>query len=99
MRCGSLPRYSQFMNSLRLQVACAFVLLASTALAQPAYPPGSRIGLEPPPGMTMSRTFHGFEDRARGAAIVLTELSSQSFDRVAQEFEPEAMKAGGMEEI
>jgi len=87
------------MNSLSLPLACAFALLAAAAFAEPVYPPGSRIGLEPPPGMIVSRTFQGFEDRARRAAIVLTELSSQSFDRVAQEFEPEVMKAGGMEEI
>jgi hypothetical protein len=86
--------------SFRLPFALAFTLFASLAFAQePVYPPGSRIGLAPPPGMTASHSFQGFEDRQRGAMIVLTELSPQSFDKVAQDFEPDAMKAGGMEEI
>ena len=77
-----------------------FAFGASAAFAdEPVYPPGSRIGLVPPPGMTVSRTFQGFEDRPRGAAIILTELSLQSFEKVALDFEPDAMKAGGMETI
>jgi hypothetical protein len=79
-----------------LALAAAFALLASAARAEPAFPPGSRIGLVPPPGMTASERFQGFEDRARNAMIVVTELSAQSYERVEKEFGDEQMRAGGM---
>lgn len=80
-------------------LALAFTLLVSAAFAEPVFPPGSRIGLTPPPGMTPSASFQGFEDRARGAMLVVTELSVQSYAKVAQDLAPEQMQAGGMEEI
>jgi len=84
------------MNRLCLATAVS-VLLASASLADPVFPPGSRIGLEPPRGMTPGGT--GFTDRARGAMLVVTELSVQSHARVLQDFAPERMQAGGMELI
>jgi hypothetical protein len=81
-------------------VALSFLIFASTAFAaEPVYPPGSRIGLVPPAGMVPSRTFQGFEDRAKGAMLVVTELSAQTYDKVAKDFSPELMQAGGMEAI
>ena len=32
------------------------------AATDAAYPPGSRIGLAPPPGMVVSKNFFGYED-------------------------------------
>jgi len=80
-------------------LALAFTLFVSAAFAEPVFPPGSRIGLVPPAGMTPSASFQGFEDRARGAKLVVTELSAQSYAKVAQDFAPEQMQAGGMEAI
>jgi hypothetical protein len=68
-------------------------------LAQPIFPPGSRIGLVPPPGMTASRSFQSFEDAARGAAIVVTEFAAQTYGRLEQDFADARMRAGGMELI
>ena len=80
-------------------LALALTLFVSAAFAEPVFPPGSRIGLVPPPGMTPSASFQGFEDRARGAMLVVTELSVQSYAKVAQDLAPEQMQVGGMEEI
>jgi hypothetical protein len=86
--------------TFRFPLAFAFTLLVSAAFAaEPTFPPGSRIGLVPPAGMVASTTFQGFEDRAHGAILVVTELSTQSYARVAQDFAPERMQAGGMEQI
>ncbi|MEA2930882.1 MAG: hypothetical protein QOG38_3310, partial [Hyphomicrobiales bacterium] len=88
------------MNSLFRLAATATIALAlhtSACAAEVAYPPGSRIGLVPPAGMTASPRFQGFEDLARGAVMVVTELSGQSYARVAGEFSPETMQASGME--
>ena len=83
----------------RPAVAAAFALaLVLPALAADAvFPPGSRIGLVPPPGMAASTRVQGFEDRDRGAVIAVTELSGQSYARMTKEFSAEAMQAGGME--
>src|SRR4051794_5691061 len=96
MRCANSPRYDGGMTRL---LALAFTLIACAALAQPVFPPGSRIGLVPPPGMTASTSFQGFEDRAHGAVLIVTELSAQSYAKVAQDFAPEQMRAGGMEQV
>jgi hypothetical protein len=80
-------------------LAFTFTLLATAAFAEPVFPPGSRVGLVPPAGMTPSASFQGFEDRAKGAMFVVTELSVQSYAKVLQDFAPEQMQAGGMEQI
>ncbi len=89
------------MYPARLLPAClACLLLALPAhAAEPIYPPGSRIGLVPPPGMTVSASFQGFEDRAHRALLLVTEFLPQTYDKVAESFTPEQMHAGGMEEI
>jgi hypothetical protein len=86
------------MNRLLLLPALLLLVPAAFA-AEPVFPPGSRIGLVPPAGMVPSNAFQGFEDRARSAMLVVTELSAQTYDKVATDFAPEQMRAGGMEPI
>lgn len=86
--------------TIRVPVALVFTLFVTAAFAAEAvFPPGSRIGLVPPAGMTPSASFQGFEDRARGALLVVTESSAQSYAKIAKDFAPEQMQAGGMEEV
>ena len=95
------------MRILRVSFALfVSVLLASVSFAaeplfaaEPVFPPGSRVGLIPPDGMALSGAFQGFEDRARGAMLVLSEFSGQSFTKFEKEFSPERMQASGMEPI
>jgi hypothetical protein len=86
------------MNRLLLLPALLLLVPAAFA-AEPVFPPGSRIGLVPPAGMVPSNAFQGFEDRARGAMLVVTELSAQTYDKVAKDFAPEQMRTGGMEAV
>lgn len=78
----------------------AFVLAAAAwlsiagAAADPVFPTGLRIGLEPPPGMTVSRRFPGFEDADRKAAITLVELPLPAYGSVEKsmfDFTPPGM--------
>src|SRR5205085_6538238 len=96
MRSRSSPRYDGGMTRF---LALAFTLFVTTAFADPGFPPGSRIGLAPPPGMTAATAFQGFEDRANRVALLVTEISAQTYDKVAQDFTPEVIRASGMEEI
>jgi hypothetical protein len=70
----------------RIHALWAFILvsllLATPAVAQPVFPPGLRIGLEPPPGMVASKRFAGFEDPERKAAILMLDLPAAAYNEV-----------------
>ena len=58
------------------------LLLALTAKAagdEVVFPPGSRIGLVPPPGLRLSQNFVGFEDADRNVAVVLAEFPGTAY--------------------
>ncbi|MBI1203714.1 MAG: hypothetical protein GC182_14525 [Rhodopseudomonas sp.] len=57
-------------------------LSGSVATADPVFPPGLRIGLQPPGDMTVSKRFAGFEDADRKAAIVLLDLPEGAYQEV-----------------
>lgn len=70
------------MSHFRTICALAVLTLAlatTGAVAEPVFPPGSRIGLEPPPGMTPSKRFAGFEDVEHKAAIVVLDLPAAAY--------------------
>ena len=71
---------------LRPALLLAALLAAFPALAQVVTPPGGRIGLEPPPGFTAATNFAGFENRATGSTIVITELPAEAFPDVRESF-------------
>jgi len=52
---------------------------ALPAGADPIYPPGLRVGLTPPPGMTVSAKFTGFEDAGRKATIKILDLPAAAY--------------------
>ena len=79
---------------------CICLALGTASLAaEPVFPPGSRAGLVPPSGMTASASFQGFEDRSNRAVLLISEVSAQTYDKIAQDFSPEAIRGSGMEEI
>jgi hypothetical protein len=61
-----------------VRASWAFLVLVALSVtagaADVTYPPGSRIGIVPPPGLTLSPTFPGFEDREKNVSILLTAL-------------------------
>jgi hypothetical protein len=72
------------MNGLRPLCASVFLMLglavfAAGAAATPVFPPGSRIGLEPPGDLKLSRKFPGFEDSARNVAITILDLPEPAY--------------------
>jgi hypothetical protein len=71
--------------------------LAPALAASPTFLPGSRVGLVPPAGMVPSKSFQGYEDAARGAMLFVTELGAETAERVAKDFTPEALAAGGIQ--
>lgn len=83
------------MNPLR----CLLILLALLSPAQALdimFPPGSRVGLAPPPGMTPSRSFSGFEDVPNNVAVVISTLPPQAYAELAQSMTADALRKQGL---
>ena len=57
----------------------AWASLATGAGADPVFPPGGRVGLEPPAGLVMSTRFPGFEDTAHGVSISILDLPASAY--------------------
>jgi hypothetical protein len=78
------------------------LLLLLLGLAVPAmaaevvYPTGSRVGLVPPPGVTVSRSFAGFEDRNHNVAIVIVSLPSLAFAEIEKTATAEGLQKQGV---
>ena len=77
------------------------LLVVPLALALPAaaddvvYPPGSRIGIVPPPGLTVSTSFPGFEDREKSVALLLAVLPAEAYAVFEKSDSAEGMKRLG----
>jgi hypothetical protein len=71
------------------------LLGAASAQAEPVYPTGLRVGLEPPPGMSASKTFPGFEDKDRKALITIADMPGQIYNEIEKAvFNKEINKPG-----
>jgi hypothetical protein len=70
---------------------CALLLSGPIQAADTVFPVGSHIGMVPPPGMTASTTFPGFEDRDRKSAIILSQVPGQAYEQFLK-----AMSAGAI---
>lgn len=91
---GSLQKAR--MTSSRVLIVLAATFIAGAAVAADAvFPPGSRIGLVPPPDMKPSRGVSGFRDPRTGAAIVAIEMPAEAYPSLAAGFSDEALKAQG----
>ena len=93
------------MMCTRFCSAGALVLFATLVLAiqaaparaeEPIFPPGSRVGLVPPPGMVVSKTFDGFADPAKDAAILITVLPAEAFAQIEKVLDTDALKKQGV---
>jgi hypothetical protein len=60
------------------------------------FPNGSHIGLAPPPGMVVSETFPGFEDRERQAAILISQLPGPAYEQFLKSMNSGAIEIPGV---
>jgi hypothetical protein len=75
------------LRRLTAHLVAAFAVLAILNPAFGAatvYPPGLRIGLEPPADMTLSTRFPGFEDADRKVAITIFDLPAAAYPSLEQ---------------
>jgi hypothetical protein len=84
-------------RALAVFAALALAILAAPARAEEViFPPGSRIGLVPPPGMVASKTFDGFADPAKDAAILIAVLPAEAFGQIEKVLDSDALKKQGV---
>lgn len=69
---------------------------APAAAAMPIFPPGSRIGMVPPAGMTESKTFPGFVDLDKNAGIIINELPPGAYADLQKSFAGDELKKRGL---
>lgn len=86
------------MPSLRplLAVLLLALALSPARAADVVYPPGSRIGLAPPPGLVTSKTFFGYEDPDNNVAIMVVALPVQAYADLDRAMNAEALKRQGV---
>jgi len=99
-RRGAGPTAPPAVVGIGLAVLMTFLLMLpsrESAAADVVFPIGSHVGLVPPAGMVVSRTFQGFEEPGTKATILLTTLPANAYEQLAKTMVPEAMKKEGIE--
>ncbi|MCK8786451.1 hypothetical protein M0638_18915 [Roseomonas sp. NAR14] len=74
------------------------LLLARPALAEPVFPAGSAIGMEPPAGFAPATGFSGFAEAASGASIVFAQLPGAAFAQLRDGLTSERLLQQGIGE-
>jgi hypothetical protein len=82
-----------------MRVPALAALLALLALpahaADPVFPTGSRVGLVPPGNMMPSKTFEGFGDPDKNAAILVSSLPPDAYEPLEKAGVPEQLRKDG----
>lgn len=65
-----------------LSLALWAASIAIPASAEPVFPPGLRIGLEPMSDLVASRRFPGFEDAGHKVAITILDLPARAYEEI-----------------
>ena len=79
--------------STGLMFAC---VAAAPVHAQVEFPGAGGVGLDAPPGMALSSQFAGFEDRERGASIVIAELPPEAYAQLVTGFTDAGLAGRGI---
>jgi len=88
---------TRIFASLAAAIFVALVWASPARAADAIFPIGSRVGLAPPPGMTPSPRFMGFEDAESNAAILLATFPAEAFTALDKSMVPEALKKEGID--
>lgn len=80
---ASMAHQSGFMKTIR---ALALLILAAAShpafAADPVFPSGARVGLEPAEGLSVAKDFLGFESEDKKVKVGVAEISSAAFTAV-----------------
>lgn len=65
-------------------LALSILQVAPANAAETVFPPGLRIGMQPPGDFTVSKQLAGFEDTGRKAVITILDLPARAYDDLAR---------------
>ena len=74
----------------------SLVVAMPSRAAEPAFPPGSRIGLVPPTGMVISDAFAGFAAPEKNAAILIATLPAAAYSQLDKTLDTEELRKQGI---
>lgn len=83
---------------LRWFAVIAALMVSSAASAEVVYPPGARVGLEPPAEMEISSRFAGFENPEKMASITIMELPAAAYSQALADLSKEELRRQGLRE-
>lgn len=93
----STSRFCSMGAFTAFAISVGVVLSAAPARAEdPVFPPGSRVGLVPPPGMVASNAFDGFADPSKDSAILITVLPPAAFAQMDKTLDVDSLKKQGV---
>ena len=81
---------------LGLLVACVAAAVGPALAAEPTFPVASQIGLVPPPGLSASASFPGFEDPDNNVFVRLVALPGNAFAEIEKTMTNDALRKQGM---
>jgi hypothetical protein len=88
------------LNSVRAAAvlgALAWLVVAPPArAADPIFPLASRVGLVPPAGMAVSKSFLGFEDVAKDSAILVAAQQPAAYAEIEKSLATDVLKKNGI---
>jgi hypothetical protein len=85
------------MRPLAIALALTGLALSGAGSASEiVFPPGSRIGLDPPPDMDVSQRFAGFESRSKTSVITAVEMPAEAFKELSAGLSAENLQKQGV---
>jgi hypothetical protein len=77
-------RLLTYLVAVMLVIGAALAVLSPALSAEPVFPPGLRIGLEPPGDLKPSTRFPGFEDIDRKVGVTIFDLPASAYAELAR---------------
>jgi len=77
-------------------IVLALVLAPAAQAADAIFPVGSRVGLVPPAGMVVSKSFLGFEDVAKDSAMLIAAQPPAAFPEIEKSLATDELKKNGI---
>jgi hypothetical protein len=90
---------NRIMTRITTRIALLMILTVLAAPARAAdavYPTGSRIGMTPPPGLTQSHSFFGFEDATNNVAFVLVGIPPEAYGELSRSLNAAGLRQQGL---
>ena len=85
------------MKHIRLFSAVAMLVMATgpARAADPIFPPGARVGMTPLVGLTLAKTFAGFETEDESVKVLVAELPPEAYGEVMNALKTNPAVASG----